>query len=171
MFSLSSCFFSSKKFAKEFVFTCFWTFFFEQCRFLFDFLDLLRSMFPLQKMFSLPLYFLLSFILFPSVLVFCLLLFSRFFHLFHPFMLNFLFFGLFVISVSSCKTLCQKKCIFSDCNKTLFFCLLFFIMKKCFLCFLFCWAYFYIDLCFIFSLSWKMVPHFVSLFLFFDYSF
>ena len=49
------------------------------------------------KMSSLPLYFLFLFILFPSVLFFCLLLFSRFFHLFSLFKLP--FFCLFIISM------------------------------------------------------------------------
>ena len=101
--------------------------------FCFIFLDLLRNMFPLQKCF---LYLIISFFrsssfhLFP---LFCLLLFSRFLHLFLPLILNFLFFFLLVVLMFLYVKHCaKKKCIFLDCSTTLFFCLLFFTKKTTF---------------------------------------
>ena len=94
------------------------------------FLDLFRNMFPLQKMCSLPLYFLLSFILFPSVPSFLspLVFFVSF--TFSPFYFKLLFVVFYYLHVSLCKTLCQKKCIFLDCSKTPFLCLLFSLKKN-----------------------------------------
>ena len=93
-----------------------------------------------SKMTSFPLHFLLLFILFPPVLsLFCLFLFSRFFHLSLPFKLHFV--GLFIISVFLHVKLCAKNCIFLNFCKTLFFCLLFSIKISVFSVSFFCWAF------------------------------
>ena len=106
---------------------------------------------------SFPLYFLLLFILFPPVLsLFCLFLFSRFFHLFLPFKLHFV--GLFIISVFLHVKLCAKKYLsFWTSAKLSFFCLLFSIKISVFSVSFFCWAFLrliYFSM-FCFSVSWK----------------
>ena len=106
----------------------------------------------------LPLYFLLLFIFFSSVLsLFCLLLFSRFFHLFLPFILNFLFWSFYHLYVSLCKTLWKKRYLFRLQQNSLFLSSLF-PKKLLFLCFLFCRAFFtliYVPRFLSFSVSWK----------------
>ena len=127
-------FFSSrKKLAKYFVFTCFWTFFFEPCRFLFDFSWSPSQHGSIAKMFSFPLYFLLSFILFPSVLSFfvssCFLVSFTFLSLFHFKLPFFLFFIFMFHDVQHCA---KKKRIFVDCSEAFVFCVLFSIKKSVF---------------------------------------
>ena len=124
----------------------------------------------LSKMTSFPLHFLLLFIIFPSVLsLFCLFLFSRFFHLSLP------YFILLVSLLSLCffmSNSVQKNCIFLNFCKTLFFCLLFSVEISVFSVSFFCWAFLrpnYFSM-FCFSVSWKMVSHFVWLSFFFDSS-
>ena len=117
---------------------------------------------------SFPLYVLLSFILFPSALPFFLFLFLVSFTFFWLFKLPF---RLFIMSVSLRKTLCQKIFIFSDCRKTLFFCLLFFHQNLSFPCFPFLLGLFQTNLfsMFCLSVSWKMVSHFCVSLLFWSF--
>ena len=76
--------------------------------FCFMFLDLFRNMFPLQCVLYL---FISSFrsSSFHLFSLFCLFLFSRFFHLFLPLILNFLFFGLSIIFMFLCVKHCAQK--------------------------------------------------------------
>ena len=92
-------------------------------------------------------------------LFFCLLLFSRFLHIFLPFILNFFFWSFYYLYVSLCNTV-PKKCVtFWDCSKTFFFCPLFSIEKTPFSLFPFLlslflhWFMFHV-FC-LFSVSWK----------------
>ena len=99
------------------------------------FLDLLRNMLPFKSVFFTSL-----FPLFVHPLsicsLFCLLLCSRFFHLFSLFKLP--FFWVFLLSLCSlCQTLCGK--IFLNFCETIF--LLFTTKKLRFFCFLFSWVF------------------------------
>ena len=145
----------------------FWTMSFFFCLI---FLDLLRTMFPLQKCF---LYLFISsfrsssFHLFS---LFCLLVFSRFFHLFHSFILNFFdFFIIFMFSL--CKTLCQKKkCLFRLQQNSFFSVFSFPSKNYVFSVSFFCWAFFtliYVPCFLSFSVSWKNGFSFCFTFLFF----
>ena len=84
--------------------------------------------------------------------------FCRFVHLFLPFILNFFFFGIFIISVSLCKKLCQKY-IFLDCSKTLFFSLLF-SFKKTFSTVSFCIFLFFWKLCLVWTSFFSLLKNF-----------
>ena len=111
--------------------------------FCFMFLDRFRNMFPLQCVLYL---FISSFrsSSFHLFSLFCLLLFSRFFHLFLPIILNFLFFGLSIIFMFLCVKHCAKKMyLFRLQQHSLFLSSHFRKKKKLrFLCFLFCRAFF-----------------------------
>ena len=123
VFSLSSCFSLLQKklfFHWKIVFTQFVTSFFFT---LFTFLTQknLFNIFPFRMSF-LPLYFLHLFLLYRRVVFFCLSVFSRFFHLFSPF-LNFFFLVFYCRIVFSIWTFLHRIyfCILVKVCKTLFF--------------------------------------------------
>ena len=121
-----------------------------------------------SKMTSFPLYFLLLFILFPSVLsLLCLFLFSRFFLLSLP------YFILLVSLLSLCFFMSKsvgKKYLFELLQNSVFLSSLFH-QNLSFLCFLFLLGLFQTNIyfsMFCFSVSWKMVSHFVWLSFFYS---
>ena len=117
-------------------------------------------------MFSSPRYFLLSFILFPSVLSFLSPLVFSFLSPFSSLLFWTSFFGLFIIFMFLCVKHCAKKiCIFLYCSKTLFFLSSLFHQKNSvFSVSFFVEPVFYIDLCSMFCLFLCLEKWFLILF-------